>query len=230
MHTVVVVARTLEPRSLLVAVALLALPIAACGASAPTAVLGAKAPEAVAPSGTVEAYALTGELARVEVDVSAGKAYTIHFPNVTGTMAFSPDNPEASSLEIKIDTTDARASWQTAADIARDKFLHAGSYPEAFFSSSAIRKSADPEGGYTLFGTLVLHGVSQTLSTPAKLQVEPCKLTIDVEFSIDRQKFGVVNDGGLDPFVSDTVVVRVAAAAPRSGEACAPKLVAKNEP
>lgn len=220
-----------QPRGPLLASVLASLAAVGCGASAPSAVLGAKAPEAVAPAGVVESYDLTGDLARVEVDVSAGKAYTIHFPNVKGRLAFSPDNPEASSLEITIDTTDARASWQVAADIARDKFLHAGSYPEAVFSSSAIRRRAEPEGGFTLYGALQLHGTSQTLSTPAVLEVEPCKLKLGVEFAIDRRTFGVINDTGYDPFVSDTVVVRIAAEAPRGAgsPACAPELVAKND-
>jgi len=193
---------------------LLAVALLGC-ASAPRAELGAKAPDPVLPTGDVERHALGPGNLRVEADVSAGSAYTLRFPTATGTFVFSPRTPEASTVDVSIDTTAAVSSLQLVADIAKDEFLHTSQHPRARFTSAAWRKNK--EGGFDLYGTLSLHGTDKTLATPATIVAEPCKLVISVEFAIDRRAFGAISAGSLDPLVSDTVVVRILADVARAG-------------
>lgn len=183
-------------------------------ASAPEAVLGAKAPAPIAQKGPVESYELSPQTLKVEADIKAGSGYTLRFAKVRGRLDLSPTVQEASSLDVEIDTTSAEASWQLVADIARDQFLHVQAHPSARFASRALRK--DAEGGFTLYGGLLLHGISQTLSTPVTIAVEPCRATLDVEFSVDRRAFGVVADGAIDSFVGDSVVLRISVDVPRN--------------
>lgn len=198
---------------------LLALAAVGC-AAAPRAELGAKAPAPVPVSGVVERYELGPTNLRVEADVSAGSAYTLRFPTSTGTFAFTPGAPEASSIDVTIDTTAAQASWQLVADIAKEEFLHTSQHPAARFTSAAWRKSE--EGDFDLYGTLTLHGVDKTLSTPAKIVAEPCTLGVAIEFAVDRRAFGAISTGSLDPVVSDTVVVRILADIARESDAACP--------
>ncbi|NUP09381.1 MAG: YceI family protein [Polyangiaceae bacterium] len=214
-------------------IALITVIVAALGASAacaspPEAVIGARAPEPVAPKGAVETYELSAAMVSVETDVRAGSAYTIKFPRSTGRLELSPDVPEASSFDIQIDATSAEASWQVVADIARDQFLHVGQFPEARFTSRSLRKGE--EGNFVFYGTLVLHGTSQSLSAPMTLQIEPCRVQGFVEFSIDRRSFGVISDGGLDGVVSDTVVVRIGLDVPRKKDGKVDPACAKAPP
>lgn len=200
--------------------AVLALFLVACGPSAPVAVLNVPSPEAIAPKGKVESFSLDGESTHFEADVSAGSAYTLHFAGVTGRVSLVPEMPEASSFDIQVDTTNVTASWQVVADIARDQFLHSGSFPTARFTSTAVRKNED--GTFTVYGSLDFHGTTKTLSTPVKMTMELCKIGLMIEFVIDRREFGAISDGSLDGLVSDSVVIRVQVDLKRDLPACAP--------
>lgn len=188
-------------------------------ASAPTAQLGVEAPAAARPKGEVEAYTLDGASVSLEADVSAGSSYTIQFPTISGTLSLTPEVPEASSFVVSVETSSATASWQLVADIAKDQFLHTGTYPRATLTSSALRK--EPDGKVTMFATLDFHGTQQTLAAPATLTVVKCEATFFTEFAIDRRKFGAISDGGLDGVVSDNVVVRVKGKVAREAPGCA---------
>ncbi|MFO0548616.1 MAG: YceI family protein [Polyangiaceae bacterium] len=178
-----------------------------CG-SAPLAHVETSVPDAVAVRGAVEEYSLVGDNVAVEADVRASAAYTVHFPNSKGTLKFAPDAHDASSFELDIDVTVATSSLQIVADIARDKFLHAGDYPTARFATRSLRPGLEA-GSYTLFGDLTLHGKTLSLSMPAHVVADDCHVSIDVEFGVDRQAFGVVATGVLEDVVSNTVVVRI---------------------
>ena len=189
---------------------------AAC-ASAPQAELGAKAPDAVRVEGEVELFDIANRL-EVQIDVSAGAAYTITFARVSGSFNFAPKTPEASAIEIVIDTTSAQASWDVVADVAKAEFLHTAQFPEARFASRALRKKV--EGGLMLYGDLSLHGKTIGLSVPLTLSITRCNLGVGTEFAIDRRAFGAVSTGSVDAVVSDNVVVRIQGTLPRKGLKC----------
>lgn len=191
-----------------------------CGPSAPVAVLNVASPDPIAPKGKVESFVLDAATTQFEADVSAGSAYTLRFSGVSGAIKLDAGLLEASSIEVQVDTTNVTASWQVVADIARDQFLHSGSFPTARFTSSAVRKN--PDGTYTLYGALTFHGTTKTLSTPVTMTLERCRVGLAIEFVIDRREFGAVSDGSLDGLVSDSVVVRVKADLKRQDPACAP--------
>lgn len=195
--------------------ALLALSLLGCAAGAPLAEVGAAAPDAVTSDGPVERYALGPSEIHVEVDVSAGSAYTLRFGEVSGVFALVPDALEASSVEVNIRTPSVDSTIGLVADVARDEFLHAASYPEASFVSRALR--TDAAGQLTLYGDLSLHGVTKALAVPARLTVERCRARAQVAFAVNRRVFGVVSSGAVDGVVSDTVEVRIEIETARRG-------------
>jgi polyisoprenoid-binding protein YceI len=209
-------------RMIFALVALSAGAASACAAP-PQATLGAKAPDAVQVQGEVERFDIANRLA-IQIDVSAGAAYTITFPGISGSFAFAPKTPEASAIDILIDTTSAQASWDVVADVAKTEFLHTAEFPQARFTSRALRKQAvdgkTAEGALTLFGDLSLHGKTLGLSVPLTLTITPCNVGVATEFAIDRRAFGAVSTSSVDAVVSDNVVVRIQGTLPRRGPKC----------
>jgi polyisoprenoid-binding protein YceI len=191
-------------------------------AGAVRAQLDVEAPAAFTPSNEVETYELQSPALSVETDVSAGAAYTVSFPRSVGVLKLDRKSLKASSFSAQVDITSAQASWQLVADIARDDFLHATQFPQGTFNSVSLAKAecaAPPcdESAFTLFGDLSLHGKTRRISMPLSLEVDGCEARAALEFEIDRQEFGIRNDGGYEGLVSNTVVVRISARAALSG-------------
>jgi polyisoprenoid-binding protein YceI len=190
--------------------------LVAC-ATPPQAELGAKAPDAVRVEGEVERFDIANRI-EVQIDVSAGAAYTINFARISGSFIFAPKTPEASAIEIVIDTTSAEASWDVGADVAKAEFLHTAQFPESRFASRALRKQK--EGGLMLYGDLTLHGKTLGLSVPLTLTITRCNVGVGTEFTIDRRAFGAISTSSVDAVVSDSVVVRIQGTLPRKGPKC----------
>ncbi len=205
-------ARRALARCLLVGCAL----VAAC-TSAPDARVVDEVPPPVAIPERVERFELGPGTVTVEADVSAGSSYTIRFPRSSGTLVLAPDQREASTVDVLVDATVAESSLQLVADIAREEFLHTSRHPSARFTSRALRRTAE---GLDLYGELDFHGTKKSIVVPARIDVEACRVRLACEFTIDRRAFGAVSEGALDPLVSDSVVVRIAADVPRSGPNC----------
>ena len=195
--------------------------LTAC-ASLPQATLDVEAPAAKAPSDRVEEYVLSPEQLVVEADVSAAASYTVSFPRSTGRILLDRTNALGTVFTIDVDVASATASWQLVADVARDEFLHSAQHPRgAFQSVSLVDAPCDeapcPSGRYVVFGDLTLHGTKHRISFPLDLTMSECVAETKVEFEIDRQAFGIRNEGPYEPLVSDTVVVRIGAKVPLRG-------------
>ncbi len=187
--------------------------------SAVRATMNATAPAAAETSDFLEEYAVAPPLLSVEADVSAGAAYTINFPGSVGTVTLDRKNLAASKIYADVDIASAAASWQLVADIARDEFLHAGAHPRGSFTSVALAPipcAVEPCEGpaFTLFGDLVLHGTTRRISMPVDLRVTSCDAIARIEVTIDRQEFGIADDGAYEGLVSNDVVVRIQATVP----------------
>lgn len=184
------------------------------------ATMNAQAPDAAIASDVTEEYAVAPPILTVEADVSAGAAYTIAFPGSVGTLTLDRKNLAASKISADVDVASAAASWQLVADIARDEFLHAGQYPRGSFTSVALTplpcEMEEPCEGpaFTLYGDLSLHGTTRRISMPVDLRVTACEAIARIEVTIDRQEFGIADDGAYEGLVSDDVVVRILATVP----------------
>jgi polyisoprenoid-binding protein YceI len=210
----------------LVLAALLGTAAGAGCSSAPKATLVTEVPEAVAASSDAEKYELAAGGVTVEADVSAGSSHTLRFTRSSGVVVVSPSRPEASTIDVTVDTTNIETTIPIVADIAKDQFLHVYAHPTARFVSRALRKT---ESGYQMYGDFDFHGTKKSLVVPVAIEVDECRVHLSAEFEIDRRVFGAVSDGSLDPLVSDAVEVRIRVDAPRkNAPAKCSKNVAKN--
>ena len=58
-------------------------------------------------------------------------------------------------------------------------------------------------------GNLTLHGVTKSITFPAKVNVTPDAVDVDAEFSINRKDFGVSFPGMKDDLIRDDVVIKL---------------------
>jgi polyisoprenoid-binding protein YceI len=85
-------------------------------------------------------------------------------------------------------------------------FFDVAKYPTATFQSTQIAKVAD---GYQLTGNLTLHGVTKSISFPAKITADAAGATATAEFVIKRKDFNIVYPGKPNDLIRDEVVIHL---------------------
>jgi polyisoprenoid-binding protein YceI len=90
-----------------------------------------------------------------------------HFAEVSATAGIDPGHPEASRVEVTIQTASIRTNNETRDnDIRSSNFLEADKFPAITFKSTSV-EPAGPDR-YTLTGDLTIKGITR----PVRLQVE----------------------------------------------------------
>ena len=126
-----------------------------------------------------------------------------HFPDVTATGFIDPDHPEASSVDITIQTASIRThNPQRDNDLRTSNFLEVDKYPTITFKSTKIE--ADGQDHYKLTGDLTIKGNTR----PVTLAVvnygefnDPMmghRIGYGAETQITRKDFGLNVDMLLD--------------------------------
>ena len=85
------------------------------------------------------------------------------FNDVSGTIMFDEENPEASSVEVKIDPASVDTGHAERDEHVRGKdLLNTAEYPEMSFTSTSIERTGEETGKIT--GDLTLHGVTKPVT------------------------------------------------------------------
>ena len=85
------------------------------------------------------------------------------FNDVSGTIVFDEENPEASSVEVKIDPASVDTGHAELGEHVRGKdLLNTAEYPEMSFTSTSIERTGEETGKIT--GDLTLHGVTKPVT------------------------------------------------------------------
>ena len=85
-------------------------------------------------------------------------------------------------------------------------FFDAARYPTATFVSTGIRPSGD---GATVTGDLTLHGVTKSISFPAKIQVGETGVQVTAEFFLNRFDFEIKYPGKANDLIRKEVVLKL---------------------
>ncbi len=138
------------------------------------------------------------------------------FKKLTGTVELSDNKPEASKINVVIDTTSiATKSEKLTAHLKGEDFFDVTKFPQATFTSTKIEKKTDEKAVYNVTGNLDLHGQQHSISFPATIDVSPSKLSVAAHFSINRKDFGIVYQGMADDMIRDEVVLDISLNVPR---------------
>lgn len=159
-----------------------------------------------------EAITITPENSKIEFTGSkvTGK-HDGGFKNITGSIDLANGKPEESKVlfEIVMNSVYTDADGLTK-HLQTPDFFDVEKFPKASFASTKIAPdTAKSAGNYTVTGDLTLHGVTKSITFPAKITVDADKVSVESDFAINRKDFGIAYAGKADDLVRDDVVIRL---------------------
>ena len=105
---------------------------------------------------------------------------------------------------------DINSTWadsdRLAGHLRSPDFFDAAKYPTATFVSTEIRPSGDAA---TVTGDLTLHGITKSISFPAKIQVGETGVQLAAEFFLNRLDFGIKYPGKANDLIRKEVVLKL---------------------
>ena len=126
-----------------------------------------------------------------------------------------PTNLESTKITAEIETNSIFTDTDGLTNhLKSPEFFDVAKFPTSTFVSTGIEAgSKDPkakEATHTVTGNLTLHGVTKSISFPAKIAVSGDNATLDSEFFINRQDFGITYPGKANDLIRDEVVIKLA--------------------
>lgn len=130
------------------------------------------------------------------------------FRKWTAQISFDPKKPEAGRVSFALDTASAGFGVaETDAEIPKPVWFNAAKFPQATFSSSAI-KAAGP-GRYSVAGKLSIKGASRDVVVPVTLVHSGSTATATGAFTLKRLEFKIGEGEWADTsMVADEVQVK----------------------
>ena len=139
-----------------------------------------------------------------------------HFAEVSATADIDPDHPEASSVEVTIQTVSIRTHNETRDnDLRSSNFLEVDKFPTIVFKSTSVEPSGQDQ--YTMTGDLTIKGNTR----PVVLRVlkygefnDPMmghRIAYSAQGQINRKEFGLSFNMMLDGkfMVSDEIQIMI---------------------
>ena len=182
--------------------------VAACSnpaSDAPKAVTSDAAP-AASQAVAGERYLITPENSDIEF---IGAKVTGHhngsFETFSGEINYA-GQPEKSRVRITIDidsitTDDAKLT----AHLKTPDFFDVAKFPQSTFESTEITPGGKAGATHTIKGNLTMHGVTKSITFPAKIAVAGDAITVDSTFAVNRKDFGINFAGASDNLIRDDV-------------------------
>ncbi len=186
-----------------------------------------KATTGEAVTTTSQSAVAAGAIAKYAFDQSASKVSWVGskvtgkheggFTAFTGNVDLVDGAPEKSKVNVDIDasslTTD---SEKLVGHLKSPDFFDVAKFPKAAFVSTDIKKGGDKGATHTVTGNLTLKGVTKSVTFPANITVAGDTASVDAEFSINRQDFGLTYAGKVDDLIRNDVVIKLAIKARRA--------------
>jgi len=150
---------------------------------------------------------LVVQLFKDGVAARLGHDHVVHASVFSGTVAYDPRNPEASSIQVAVEVGSlladdpgtrrkfGLAGEPSASDRAEidkamkgDGQLAAARFPSMTFTSTAI--ATQPDGRFLVTGRLTIRGVTNELKFPAQMSVEGTQLRGRAQLKFKQSSFG----------------------------------------
>lgn len=139
------------------------------------------------------------------------------FTKFSGTVSVPGGRFEDARIAVEIETASlASDSPKLEEHLRSPDFFDVAKFPKASFTSTGVVAEASADGTHRITGNLLLHGVTKSISFPARVATDGGKPTASAEFTINRKDFGLVYPGMPDDLIRDGVVIRLKIAPARS--------------
>jgi len=199
-------------------VAMLAYGCADPAANKQKATVGNATTESSSPnSATTETLAISPDNSKVEfVAAKVTRSHNGSFKRFTGKVELAGGVVGNGRVSIDIDA-DSVVTDEDAltAHLKTADFFDVAKFPKATFVSTKIEPGSSPDQ-YKVTGNFELHGVKKSITFPATIQLAPDSVSVNAEFSINRQDFGLAFPGKADDLIRDGVVIKLTVKAPRA--------------
>ncbi len=177
-----------------------------------TAMPAAQGKPAPAIAGAAK-YAISSDTSKIEW--TGAKITGKHdgaFKKFSGTIDLpASGKPEEAKIAIDIDAASLTTDQEKlVGHLKSPDFFDVAKFTSIKFTSTKVEAAAGPNGAtHTITGNLDLHGVTKTISFPAKVAITPDAINATSEFQINRQDFGLKYPGKPDDLIKDNAVVKL---------------------
>lgn len=179
-----------------------------------------EAVQAAPAASSTGAVKLTFSNAGSKVDYVGAKVTRKHdgsFGVFSGTIDWVDASPEKSAVKVEIDTASITADDpKLTSHLKTPDLLDVEKYPKASFESTSIKVGGEGGASHTITGNFTLHGVTKSITFPAKVSGQADAVDVDAEFAINRKDFGVVYPGMPDDLIKDDVLIKLQIRAKKS--------------
>lgn len=173
------------------------------------AVTGEAAKTASPQTAGGQKYAITPQNSKVEfIGSKVTGSHNGSFEKFNGEIHYANNDPVQSHVTITIDTSSIKADDPKLTEhLKTPDFFDVGKYPQATFTSTAIKAGGEKGASHTVTGNLTMHGVTKSVTFPATIAVSGDTATVDANFAINRKDFGINYAGAQDNLIRDEVVM-----------------------
>jgi polyisoprenoid-binding protein YceI len=177
---------------------------------------GSPGPAAGAPGKGPGPGALVFTPANSKIEWVGTKAEGKHlggFKEFTGFVELPDNDLTRGRIVVEIDADSLFAdNGKLTGHLKSPDFFDVKTYPKASFVTTAIQETKADGATHTLTGDLTLHGVTRSISFPAKVTLAGDALSLTSQFQISRKEFGMTYGPGK---VDDAVTIKVTVRVPR---------------
>ena len=168
---------------------------------------GLLAAAAIAPAALADTYPLTGENTKIEfTGTKKDGKHDGGFKDVNGAATATGNDPTTIGLQVIIQMDSLYSdNEKLTGHLKAPDFFDVKTNPIAKFAATKVEKLPDAKSIYKVSGPLTLNGKTREISVPAVITLGE-KLTLNSEFKINRQDFGMTYGSGK---VDDIVAIRV---------------------
>ncbi|HEU5073977.1 MAG TPA: YceI family protein [Polyangiaceae bacterium] len=174
-------------------------------------------PAAAAKQGAVE-YKFNNQNSKLAfVGAKVTGKHEGSFETFSGSVQLVEGAPEKSAVKVDVDMASVQVEPEKLeGHLKSPDFFDVAKYPKATFESTSVKPGGVQGATHTVTGNLTLHGVTRSISFPAKIQVSGDNLSVNAEFAINRKDFGIVYPGMPDDLIKDDVLIQLKLGANRS--------------
>jgi polyisoprenoid-binding protein YceI len=134
--------------------------------------------------------------------------HTGKFRSVSGEAKVVGNTPKQVSFTVPMASIESDDEKLTG-HLKGPDFFDVEKYPTSTFQSTSIIEKRAGESTHEITGNLSLHGVTKTITFPAKVTTADDGVTGTAEFTINRKDFGVVYPGKPDDLIKDDVLLSI---------------------
>jgi polyisoprenoid-binding protein YceI len=165
-----------------------------------------------APAAGAVNYAFSNDGSKVEfVGAKVSAKHDGSFSAFRGNIGLVEGEPTKSSVTAEIDIASLTVEpAKLSAHLKSPDFLDAAKFPHAKFTSTTVKAGGEGGATHTVTGNLELHGVTKSITFPAKIKVEGEQVSVDAEFALNRKDFSIVYPGMPDDLIKDDVLIKLA--------------------